>query len=145
MKSVGTLCRTLDATDGLAKALIDAGETKRYQPKTMLFCEGTKNYGVFLIRSGKVCLQLPGAPKFDRLFSAGAVLGLPSTFSERPYSLTATCLTECKVTRVGPKVFLKLMKSRPELCRVATDILGKETTFLLKAIREQPATAYAAS
>jgi hypothetical protein len=39
---------------------------------------------------------------------------------------------------VGSKAFLELMKRKPELCREATDILGRETTFLLSAIRNHP-------
>jgi CRP-like cAMP-binding protein len=138
MKNVGTSCPTLVAPTDLAAALRAAGKSKSFQPTDLLFRAGEENKGVFVVCSGKVCLQVPDAPHLDRVFSNGSVLGLPSTFSENPYCLTAACVTECEIVQVKSRKFLELMKSNPELCREATDILGRETTFILSAIRNYP-------
>lgn len=138
MKNVGESCPTLLAPTDLASALTAAGKTKQFKPNDVLFHAGDANKGVFVVRSGNVCLQVPGSPHLDRLFSAGSVLGLPSTFSENPYCLTAVCVTGCEVACVESAPFLDVMKKYPDLCREATDILSRETTFILSAIRNHP-------
>jgi CRP-like cAMP-binding protein len=137
MKIVGALSKTLHAPAHLRRALKDAGKTDRYPCGSILFHAGDKNIGIFLVRSGRVCLQVPGAPRFDRTFSAGSILGLPSTFIGKPYSLTAACLTDCEVARVGKKQFLELMTRRLDHCRKATDILSREVAFLFSALGER--------
>ena len=77
---------------------------------------------------------MPAAPHLDRVFSAGSILGLPSTFVGKPYSLTAACSTDCEVARIGKKQFLELMTRRLDLCREATDILSREVAFLFSAL-----------
>jgi CRP-like cAMP-binding protein len=80
---------------------------------------------------------MPGIPGLDRLFSSGSLLGLPSTFNAKPYSLTATCLTDCKVAQVDAKRFLDLMQEHPDLCREATEMLSSELAFILSALRKR--------
>jgi len=138
MKRVGQLCQTLLASVDLAKALNGRGEYKHFPSKSFLFHAGDKNEGIFLVCSGKVCLQVPGVPHLDRTFSTGSVVGLPSTFSGNPYSLTAVCVTQCEVARIGRKKFLDLMKAHPDLCRDATDMLSRELAFILSAVRDYP-------
>ncbi len=77
-------------------------------------------------------------PQCTRTLPAGSVLGLPSTFSEKPYSLTAVLATDCDITHVSGKKFLDLMKSHIDLCREATDILSREVAFILSSVRSQP-------
>jgi CRP-like cAMP-binding protein len=137
MKIVGSLSKTLLAPADLRRALKDAGKTDRYPRGSILFRAGDKNIGIFFVRSGRVCLEVPGAPHFDRIFPTGSILGLPSTFIGKPYSLTAACLTDCEVARVGKKQFLELMTRRLDLCRKATDILSREVTFLFSALGER--------
>jgi len=134
MKIVGTLSKTLLAPADLRRALTNAGETDRYARGSILFHAGGKNVGIFLICSGRVCLKVPAAPHLDRVFSAGSILGLPSTFVGKPYSLTAACSTDCEVARIGKKQFLELMTRRLDLCREATDILSREVAFLFSAL-----------
>jgi CRP-like cAMP-binding protein len=136
MKIVGSPSKTLLAPADLRSALKDAGKTDRYPCGSVLFHAGDKNIGIFLVRSGRVCLKVPGAPRFDRIFSTGSILGLPSTFIGKPYSLTAACLTDCEVARVGKKQFLELMTRRLDLCRKATDILSREVAFLFSSLGE---------
>ena len=137
MTTVGNLCRTLIAPVRLKTALADAGISKMFSSRSVLFRAGGKNTGVFLLCSGLVRLEVPGIPQLSRTFSAGSVLGLPSTFSEKPYSLTAISETEIKVVDVSKKKFLDLMRAETELCREATDILSREVTFIMSALRGQ--------
>ncbi len=73
----------------------------------------------------------------DRLFGGGSVLGLPSSFTGRPYSLTATAVTGADVVHVAQRDFLRLMRERPDLCREATETLGREMTFIQAALAER--------
>ena len=63
------------------------------------------------------------------------MLGLPSSFTGRPYTLTA--ITEADVVHVAREDFLLLMLERPDLCREATEILGREMTFIHSALAER--------
>ena len=137
MKIVGRLSKTLLAPADLQRALKEAGETDHFQRGHILFHAGDKNMGIFLICRGRVCLQVPGAPHLDRKFSDGSILGLPSTFIGKPYSLTGTCVTECSVIHIGKKKFLELMTRRLDLCREATDILSREVAFIFSALGER--------
>ena len=137
MKTVGRLSKTLLAPADLRKALQGSGKTVHFRRGSILFRAGDKNIGIFLVCGGRVCLQVPGAPHLDRTFSAGSILGLPSTFIAKPYSLTAACVTDCEVVHVGKKKFLDLMTRRLDLCRKATDILIHEVAFIFSALGER--------
>lgn len=137
MKSVGNFCQTLLAPARLRTALSEIGNSEHFLPQSVLFHACDKNAGVYLVCSGQVCMEVPGVPQLTRVFSSGSLLGLPSTFSEKPYSLTAVSATDCEIIHVSPKKFLDLMKAQPDLCREATDILTSEIAFIFSALRGQ--------
>jgi len=137
MKLTHQPCQTLLASSGLAEALNANGKSNRVPHGSVLFCTGDFNAGVFLVCEGIVRLRVPGTPRLDRLFTTGSVLGLPSTFNAKPYSLTAACLTDCVLAEVAAGDFLELMKARPDLCREATDLLSAELGFIMSALRKR--------
>jgi len=135
--SVGAQSLILKASESLNACLVEIG-TKKYLPTAeILFLEDDDNAGVFLVVRGKVCLSMKGMPKLDRLVASGSLLGLPSSFTGRPYTLTATAMTEAAAVHVARKDFLRLMLKRPDLCREATEILGREMTFIQSALKER--------
>jgi CRP-like cAMP-binding protein len=133
MKRVGNLCKILAGSNELVEVLKAGRPVRRLEAESVLFHEGEKNNGVFLICKGVVRLRVPGAQQLDRLFSKGSVLGLPSTFTGNAYSLTATCVTDCDLVHVSKQNFLELMNDYPNLCREATGILSAEVAFILSA------------
>jgi len=137
MKNVGPRANILKASEKLQSSLETAGSKKHYPAAHALFCEDGQNAGVFLVRKGKVRMSVRNLPELDRDFSAGSLLGLPSSFTGRPYSLTAVTLVESDVVHVTRDEFLVLMHDRPELCREATDMLGREVTFIQSALAER--------
>ncbi len=137
MANAGALCNTLKASGELKTCLGAAGIKQHFNPAQFLFREDSKNTGVFLVVKGRVRMSVETLPKLDRLFAAGSVLGLPSTFTGRPYSLTAQASTDADVMHVTPEAFLDLMRQRPDLCREATEILGREVTFIQSALAER--------
>ena len=134
MESVGKSCQTLFAPVRLQEALTDIGKREHFGSQSVLFYAGDPNAGVYLVGSGEVRLEVPGMPRLTRVFSSGSLLGLPSTFSEKPYGLTAVSSTESEIVHVSNKKFLDLMKAQPELCREATDILTREIAFIFAAL-----------
>ena len=137
MTSVGAQSSILKASDALKACLTEAGKREHFPTVETLFTEDDANRGVFLIVKGKVSLKVLNLPKLDRIFGLGALLGLPSTFTGRPYSLTAVAVAETDVIRVDPTEFLDIMREQPELCREATEMLGREVTFIQSALAEK--------
>lgn len=113
------------------------GEVEHFSPAQFLFQTGDENRGVYLVRSGKVCLLVEGAPQFDRRFTAGSLLGLPSTFTGNIYSLSAVAVTATDVLHVPAKKFLQVMQSHLELCREATEMLSREVAFIQNALAQR--------
>ena len=144
MKIAGPRVNILKVSEELKSSLEVAGSDQQYSAGQVLFHEDGNSVGVYLVCKGKVRMSVRSLPDLDRDFPAGSLLGLPSTFTGRPYSLTASALVDSDVIHVGSKEFLALMRERPDLCREATDMLGREVTFIQSALakrRRQLATA----
>jgi CRP-like cAMP-binding protein len=137
MTSVGARCNFLKASPELKSSLEAAGRRERFSPSHTLFREDDNNNGVYLLLKGKVKMSVKGLPKLDRLFSAGSVLGVPSTFTGHAYSLTAQAQAEVDAVHVPQDAFLHLMRERSDLCREATEMLGREVTFIQSALAER--------
>jgi|HubBroStandDraft_6_1064221.scaffolds.fasta_scaffold03889_3 CRP-like cAMP-binding protein len=137
MTSVGAQCAFLKASPELRAALHLLGNRQRFSAGQILFREDQEAFGAFLLLKGKVRMSVQSLPKLDRQFSAGSLMGLPSTFTGRPYSLTAQAITDADVLHIPPETFLQLMRDRPELCREATEMLGREVTFIQSALAER--------
>jgi len=137
MTHVGAQCSFLKASAALKSSLEAAGRKERFAVSQLLFREDDANNGVFLVLRGRVRMGVSGLPKLDRLFSAGSVLGLPSTFTGHTYSLSAQALSEVDAIHVPQGDFLQIMRERPELCREATEMLGREVTFIQAALAER--------
>jgi CRP-like cAMP-binding protein len=127
----------LKASTDLKACLREIGSPEHFAAEEFLFQEDGNNAGVYFLAKGRVRMSVKSLPKLDRLFSAGSLLGLPSTFTERPYSLSAVALTEVDVIHVKTEAFLDLMRQRPDLCGEATKMLGQEVTFIQAALAER--------
>jgi CRP-like cAMP-binding protein len=137
MKTVGGMTKILKASEELQSSLDAAGSSQRYPAAQVLFREDGNSVGVYLVRKGKVRMSVRGLPNLDRDFAAGSLLGLPATFTGHAYSLTAVTLAASEVVYVPRDKFLELMRERPDLCREATDMLGREVTFIQSALAER--------
>ncbi len=137
MTSVGAQCAFLKASPELRGSLQLPGNRQRFCAGQILFREDQQAFGVFLLLKGKVRMSVQSLPKLDRQFSAGSLMGLPSTFTGRPYSLTAQAITDADVLYIPSEPFLQLMRDRPDLCREATEMLGREVTFIQSALAER--------
>ena len=137
MKSVGAQASILKASEALQSCLTGAGTQEQFSTGSALFREDDSNAGVYLVLKGRVCLSVRNLPKLDRVFTRGSVLGLPSTFTARPYSLTAIAITDSDIVHVGQEDFLRLMRDRTDLCGEATTMLGREVSFIQSALAQR--------
>ena len=137
MKRVGAKTNILKASEKLRNSLEAAGRKQQCPCAYVLFREDDHSKGVFLVRKGKVRMSVNNLPNLDRDFGPGSLLGLPSTFTGHSYSLTAATLAESEVVHVQREKFLELMREQPELCREATDMLGREVTFIHTALAQR--------
>ena len=137
MKSVGVKSNTLKVSDELKASMESAGRRHELPAEHVLFGEDGETAGAFLVLKGKVVMGIRNMPELDRVFSAGSLLGLPATFTGRPYSLTAVAVAQSDIVHVPREEFLQLMQDRPDLCREATDMLGRELTFIQSALAER--------
>ncbi len=137
MKSVGAKHNILNVSAKLKAGLEAAGRKRDFSPAQVLFREDSESLGVFLVCKGKVRMGVRNMPKLDRVFPAGSLLGLPSTFTGHRYSLTAVALVQSVTVHIPREKFLRLMRERPGLCREATNMLGRELTFIQSALAEK--------
>ena len=126
MKSVGAKRNILRVSAKLKAGLEAAGPKRDFPPAHVFFREDSESLGVFLVCKGRVRMGVRNMPRLDRVFPAGSLLGLPSTFTGRPYSLTAVAVVPSVTVHIPREKFLQLMRERPDLCREATDMLGRE-------------------
>lgn len=136
MQRVGTISNTLKGSAALCEGLRAVGVVEHIPSKRYLFKVDDSNDGVFLVRKGKVALLVEGLPHLTRVFLAGSVVGLPSTFTESPYSLTALTLADSEIVRVSREEFLELMTRDSTLCREATEMLSRELSFIHAALAQ---------
>lgn len=118
-------------------SLESAGQRQELPSEHVLFDEDGETSGAFLVLKGKVVMGIRNMPELDRVFSAGSLLGLPATFTGHPYSLTAVTVVQSDIIHLPREEFLQLMRERPELCREATDMLGREVTFIQSALTKR--------
>jgi CRP-like cAMP-binding protein len=137
MKSVGAKSNILRVSVELRAVLESAGRKQDVGPTHVLFREGGESAGAFLVCKGEVLMCVRNMPKLDRFFPTGSLLGLPATFTGRPYSLTALTVVQSEVLHVTRGEFLQLMREHPDLCLEATNMLGRELTFIQSAQAER--------
>lgn len=130
----------LKVSDALKACLVETGQRVHFSAANTLFVENGDNAGVFLVMKGRVCLSMKDMPGLNRIFCSRSLLGLPSSFTGRSYSLTATAVTETDVVQVPREDFLRLMGERRDLCREVMGILAKEMSFIQSALVERQRT-----
>ncbi len=117
----------------LRKALEPLATTVCKKKGAVLFREGQKPNGVYVIRAGQVELSVrattDGAAA-PRIAGPGAVIGLPGNISGKAFSLTAKALDECELGFVPRAKFVKLLRSDGQLCLHAVQVISKELATL---------------
>jgi CRP-like cAMP-binding protein len=110
----------------LQRALTLHGK-KLWRPEsTVLFRRGDKAKGMFFVLSGKVRVDFGVDSAYWRTYGPGALVGLPSTLTRRPYNLTATVTEDAELVFWSPQDLNSLLRKNPELCHEVLAILGEK-------------------
>lgn len=112
----------------LNKALRAASKPIQKKEGDMLFRAGAQARGAFVVRSGKVRLQLEGAGGLypTRVLGPGTIVGLPATVSGEPYSLTAEVAQDCELDFISRKDLLALLQQNTTAALQILQILSEE-------------------
>ncbi len=106
---------------------------------SFLFRRGEDVSGIFLIRKGKVSMELDAADGIypPRTFGPDSILGLPATLSGTPYSLTAKTMEPSDLDFVPRQAVIDLLRDKPSLCFQVMALLSEEiveTRSTIKAV-----------
>ena len=104
---------------------------------TILFRHGDTVLGVYLIRSGRVCLALDGVNSAfpPRILGPGSVVGLPASMAGSPYSLTAQIIEDAELAFVPRAALLECLQEHPDICFEVMDILSSEISGTRSALK----------
>jgi len=130
--------RELVVSAAMEQELLRLG-TSISQPKgSFLFHCGGPPRGLFLIRSGRVCLSMDGeVVAFEpRILGPGSVAGLPATVAGSPYSLTAEVIEDAELTFVAREVMLQCLQENQQLCFEVMDLLSGEISGARAAFKQ---------
>lgn len=122
----GWFCHT--SQEGL-KLLAAAGHLTVYPGGALLFVEGQRPRGAFILCSGQVKLSTSsreGKVLILRMAGPGSVLGLSAVIAGEPYELTAETSMPCQVHFVERENLRRLLRSNPQLGLKATEALSHE-------------------
>jgi CRP/FNR family transcriptional regulator, polysaccharide utilization system transcription regulator len=117
------------------------GSPLRQPAGSFLFRRGETGKGIFLVSTGGVRLGLEEEPPVfpSRWVGSGAVLGLPATLSDSPYSLTAQVVEDSTLVHLSREGLLGLLREQHQLCfevmRILTDELA-ETRAALERVKK---------
>ncbi len=99
-----------------------------YPEGSMIFAEGQRPRGVYLLSQGRANLVMRPKGKRARIIriaEQGEMLGLSATISGEPYEVTAETLTPCQVGFIKRDDFLSLLREQPETCFRVAQLLGQ--------------------
>ena len=113
----------------LSKELRAASKPLKKKKKgAVLFRAGARAREAFLVRAGRLKLQLQGAAGLypTRTLGPGSLVGLPATVSGEPYSLTAEAVQDCELDFISRKELLALLRRNTTAALQILQILSEE-------------------
>jgi len=118
---------------------LDAISSPATYPKgAILFVEGHKPLGVFVICNGRVKLSASsadGKPLVIRRAEPGEAIGLPATISGKSYELTTEALEPLQSNFIPRDVFLQFLREHGEAAMRVAEILSEVYKATLRQIR----------
>lgn len=123
----------------ILKSFSTASHQATYPGGALLFVEGQKPRGAFVLCSGNVKLSTTsreGKVLILKIAKAGEALGLSAAISGTSYELTAETAGPCQVTFVERDAFIKLLEKNGELGLRAAQALSREFQSAYRDIHE---------
>lgn len=118
-----------DLPDAALQAFEEIKYATSYPQGAVLFVEGQKPRGIFVLCKGSVKLSInstSGRTVIVKLAEAGEVLGLSATISGKAYEVTAETLDPCQVNFVKRDDFLQFLKDDVEACFKVAEQLSEK-------------------
>lgn len=113
--------------------------TSAYRRGALLFLEGQKSRGIFVVCRGEVKLSISssdGKALILKIAKAGDVLGLAPVMSGKPYDVQAETLSPCQIVFVPRDKFLRLMAKNPEVCLSVARELSRQCHDVCERMRD---------
>lgn len=123
-------------TDAL-RQLRKIGLHIRKSEGAVLFREGERCRGAFLIRSGRIRLSFEGSKNFypPRILGRGRIVGLPATVSGGAYTLTAEVAADARVDWIPRQKLLTFLRQEPKVGAGILRLLSEEIFRMRKAVK----------
>ena len=139
-KSLDRLSTLISKNDGLAelKKVIQERKSRQFKKNQVIYYEGDKGNGLFLVISGKIKtikLAEDGRELMTGIFSTDDYLGINAILLNEAYSDTASALEDCLVCMIPKEQIDQLLNLYPEVAKefikvLANDIREKEEQLL---------------
>lgn len=139
-KSLERLDNLISKNDGLAelKKIIAERKTRQFKKNQVIYYEGDKGNGLFLVLSGRVKtvkLAEDGRELMTGMFSADSYLGIQALLANEPFNDTATALEDSALCLIPKDSLEKLLNLYPNVGKefiklLANDIREKEEQLL---------------
>jgi len=107
-----TVCETLGVPDTIKFTTV-------YPKGSLLYVEGERPRGVFILCKGRVKLTTSsseGKTLITKMSETGEILGAGETILGNPYQVSAETVEPCQVTFVRREDFMRLLNERPDTC-----------------------------
>lgn len=142
-KSLDRLNTLVAKKDGLSalKKIIEERKARTFKKNQVIYYEGDKGNGLYLLVSGKVKtikLAEDGRELMTGIYAADDYLGINAMLSNEAYADTATALEDCLLCLIPKEQLEELLNLYPEVARefiklLANDIREKEEQLLQMA------------
>jgi CRP-like cAMP-binding protein/CheY-like chemotaxis protein len=130
-KSLDRLSHLIARNDGLAelKKIIQERRTRQFKKGQVIYYEGDKGTGLYLLISGKaksVKLAADGRELMTGLYGPDDYMGINSVLLNEPHSDTATAIEDSLVCVLPRKLMEDLMNQYPDVAREFIKLLAKD-------------------
>jgi CRP-like cAMP-binding protein len=115
-------------TAALLTFLHQSGQVIKLSADEILFCEGDSGSGAYFVEEGAVELTVSSGDRQMHVGSAhpGQLVGITSVLTNTPTQSTATAMLNTKVVFVKADVMREYLKTHPEICLHAVQLLGAD-------------------
>jgi CRP-like cAMP-binding protein/CheY-like chemotaxis protein len=142
-KSLDSLKNLISRNDGLTelKKIIQERKTRSFKKNQVIYYEGDKGSGLYLLLSGKVKsikLAEDGRELMTAIYTPDDYIGVNAMLLNEPHSDTATAIEDSTVCPIPKEMLEQLMNKHPDVARefiklLAKDIKEKEEQLLQMA------------
>ncbi len=121
----------------LADKLHTVGSFTQLPKGAFIFGQGDPAKGVYIVEKGRACVSLSGedgVPRWTRVVGRGAILGLPSSISGEPYTLSAVALENIDATFISRNAVCELMTTDVNIATEIVSVLSEELSDLRRNV-----------